>query len=153
MSGPRTMDFDAIAAAAPLNREASSVRDGSGEGWADRHNPAGQAHWKAPPPSLDTLRPGAPDFTGQRFGRLTAVRFFGATSKKNPEACWLVRCACGDYELRRVKTLRRAGDPDDCCMECKALKALQSRAKKTTTRAGRRKSAALLDRIAAEARR
>lgn len=152
MSALRTMNFDAIAAAAPLNREASSVRDGSGEGWQDRHNPSGQAHWKAPPPSIEALKPGAADFTGQRFGRLTAVRFFGATSKKNPEACWLVKCACGDYELRRVKTLRRAADPDDCCMECKATKALQARAKKLATRRARHRAAGLLDKMAAQAR-
>lgn len=154
MSGPsiRTMDFDRLATAAPQGRQDAVVRDAAGEHWEAKINPAAQQHWDAPPPPLACKPATQPELSGHRFGRFVVLRFHGATSKKNPEPAWLVRCSCGDYETRRTKTILKAADPDDCCLKCKALRTLQARARKPNTKRARRASAALLDRIA-EARR
>lgn len=144
----RTTNWDAIVTAAPLDAQASAVRDGSGEIYEPPINSAAQAHWKAPPPALKALGKGHPDLAGHRFGRFTVVRFHGATSKNNPVPTWLVRCACGDYELRRTKTVMKPGDPDDCCLECRAVRLLQKRAAMPNNRKGRRRAEALLDRLA-----
>lgn len=118
-----------------------------------RSTPAAQAHWKAPPPALASQpNPGTPDLTGQRFGRFVVIRFHGATSKANPVATWLVRCACGDYELRRTKTILNPGDPDDCCLECRAVRQLQINARKPNNRKARRQAAAMLDGLAGRER-
>lgn len=149
----KTTNWDAVAASAPLDAQASVVRDGSGDLFETKINAGAQAHWKAPPPPLASKpNAGLPDLTGHRFGRLVVVRFHGATSKNNPVPTWLVRCACGDYELRRTKTILNPGDPDDCCLECRAVRILQKRASAPNNRKARRKAAALLDQLAAGAK-
>ena len=148
----RTTDFDAVAASAPLDRQASVIRDGSGDLWEAKINEAGQAHWDAPPLPLSAKPANQPELTGHRFGRFVVMRWHGATSKKNPEPAWLVRCSCGDYELRRTKTILRAGDLDDCCMKCKVVRTLQGRARKPNTAKTRKIAAAMLDGLAEGAR-
>lgn len=110
----RTTNFDVIAASAPLNREASVVRDGSGDQYEGKA-PEYHAHWKAPPLPEDQFRPetGGEDMTGVRFGRMVVVRYH----RRHPRlrvAQWLVRCACGDYELRRTRAIKAAQEDHKC---------------------------------------
>lgn len=123
----RTMNFDAIATAAPLNREASVVRDGSGDLY-DAPVPEFHAHWSDPPLPTRDRPPAAPPLEGTRFGRMTVVRYHCA--HKNNGAQWLCRCACGDYELRQTPAIKRlAGghDPDHSCAKCRWLRVIQHR--------------------------
>lgn len=148
----RTMDFDRVASSAPLDATAASVRDGSGDLY-EVAIPAHHPHFRAPPLPLHRLQPGQIDYTGRRIGRLTVIRFHelrhnGGTK----EAMWLVRCQCGDYELRRAKTIRRNANADACCYVCHSVNTLRERAAKPATKKDRRKAAALLDRFAAQAR-
>lgn len=124
MSHMRTTNFDAVVASAPLNRTASVVRDGSGEHW-DPVVRATQAHWTSPPPmkSPPTV---APDLTGATTGRLRVVGYYGSSKKSGSR--WVVRCTCGDYELRRSKAITNpivAGDTPPMCCKCTALEDLK----------------------------
>lgn len=156
MSGFRTTNFDAVAAASPLNREASTIRDGSGDLWDDEAK--GQSHWKAPPEPTHKLAKGAPDYTGLRMGRLVVVRFHGLSGKSTPRPVWLVRCVCGDYEVRRAesigKWLAQEVHPfeEPSCEVCRRVQVLQRRTAKPAKIARRKADEALLDRIAAGGR-
>lgn len=44
------------------------------------------------------------DITGQRYGRLTAIKFVGT---RNSEALWLCKCACGNETTVRSYCLRK----------------------------------------------
>jgi hypothetical protein len=152
----RTTNFDAIAAAAPLNRTASTVRDGSGDTWEPTMK-SGQKHWKAPPLPLEPFIavPGSKwliDLTGRQVGRLTVVRYHGRSGVSTPEPMWLVRCVCGDYELRRAKSIIKETENDPCCLICRANDRLRTRTSKTCTKADREAQSALLDRLATKNR-
>ena len=67
------------------------------------------------------------DITGQRFGRLTALRFSHIQSEKY--AMWLVRCDCGNERVVRGTSLTSGNTTQ--CTECQRLASLgNSRAKK-----------------------
>lgn len=112
----RTTNFDAIATSAPLDRQASVVRDGSGDLYEFKV-PDHQAHWDAPPVPIKPRPAGVEDLTGRKFGQLTAVRYH--TNKKNSGSMWLVRCSCGDYELRRAAVIK-AGNVHGSAGRCRA---------------------------------
>lgn len=118
----RTTNFDAIAAAAPLDRQASVVRDGSGDLWSGKVKPTTR-HWDAPPPPEAARPDHVEDFAGRQVHRLTVVRYHG--KRKGGGHWFLVRCACGDYELRRDKFLRdppmREGQQEHACEACDYL--------------------------------
>lgn len=112
----RTTNFDAIAAATPLNRTASTVRDGSGDQYEGKV-PDWHAHWKAPPLPESNLRTesGAVDLAGLAFGQgMRVIRYHRSRSKS---AQWLVRCSCGDYELRSTRAIKSAA-PTHVCQAC-----------------------------------
>lgn len=143
----RTMDFDRIASSAPLDATASAVRDGSGDLY-DGPNLGDRQHWKAPPLPLALKPLHLADLTGRRVGeRLTVVRFHGQSGKSTPVNVWLVRCDCGDYEVRQDKKIRNGGHPEDACAICAHARVLRERAARTSTRKSRELSAAALDRI------
>lgn len=50
------------------------------------------------------------DITGERYGRLTAIRF---TEKKNGRRFWLFRCDCGNVVERSLSGVRR-GETRSC---------------------------------------
>lgn len=110
----KTTNFDFIAAAAPLNRTASIVRDGTGDTY-DGRVPSWHAHWKAPPlpEGVFNRQSGGQDLSGHEFGQGMRVIRYHRRHKKTG-AQWLVRCACGDYELRSTKAIRAAKDTHVC---------------------------------------
>lgn len=152
----RTTNFDALAAATPLDRQASVIRDGSGDIWREPDMPSNWAHWKAPPPAEGKLPAGRPNYAGAIFGRLSVIRYHGKSGLSNPQHVWLVRCSCGDYEVRREKSIAKAlaggvaASPDfaHSCKVCEQVQIIQGRARKANTQAARKTSAALLDRMA-----
>lgn len=156
----RTTNFDAVAASAPLNREASTIRDGSGDLWEPRKAPENVMHWGEPPLPLEPKPAQLPELSGKAYGRLTVIRYHGKPNGgKNAKGTWLVRCACGDYEVRRTEAIVRglsgvrheAMEPS--CYVCTQVQAIQIQARKASTKASRKASAALLDRLSAEAKR
>jgi len=144
----RTTDFDAIATAAPLNREASTVRDGSGDQW-EAKTPPTAPRWIAPPPlrserdvagsGVDMLRAQV----GRRYGRLTVLGIW-ADSNPNQKSVWVCRCDCGAYEGRRLGRLTSGAVT--MCLECAQVEAIRST--KTNTAEYRRQAEKRLDKLA-----
>lgn len=142
----RTMNFDAIAASAPLDRTASAVRDGSGDAWTPQKR---TKVFHTDTPKLSPDAPGSSvgaefeaSIKGLRFGRFVVV---GRSVVQNPKrgASWLCRCDCGQFENRKAKAMRSPLAGEDCCYQCMALRRLQ-KAKPTSRSA----DAARLDGIA-----
>jgi hypothetical protein len=139
-----TMNFDAVVTAAPLDAKASIVRDGSGDLYEVRV-PAHVEHYKAPPKAQMPRPEGVEDLTGFSRGRFTAVRYHSPCKDGGK---WLVRCTCGDYEIRRAKALRSGDEQDLSCFICLHTDTLRKRGSSTNTRARRRQDEALLDHFA-----
>ena len=70
-------------------------------------------HWGAPPPMRKTPAC-APKLVGEKFGRLTVVGLHETIS-----GSWVVRCACGDYETRKAKSIRNPNNFGDRCTKCR----------------------------------
>lgn len=141
----RTMDFDRIATAAPLDRQASVARDGSGDLWQAKV-PEWHAHWNAPPLAERPMPPQTPDLSGRKFGRLTVIRYHRAHKHKGAQ--WLVRCTCGAYELRCTAVIKAEANPDHCCQACDWLKHINWRRNGSNTAETRKADEALLDSFA-----
>lgn len=117
-----TVDYDALATSAPLNRDAAIARDGSGEHF-DFRVKDGRIHMDAPPPTKPAPH-GAPDLTGIIFGRMRVIGYYGSNQKGG---LWLSRCTCGAYETRRAKAIRNPVNTDDCCAKCTQLDRMRQR--------------------------
>jgi len=148
MRGLRTTNYDAISAAAPLDAQARLVRDGSGDQWQGRI-PADVEHWRAPPLPEAPLPSGVRNLAGLSVGRLTVVRYHRTHPKRG--ARWLVRCQCGDYEVRSTKALTGSVPVErSMCHACGYLDGMQ-RAPTRDTAADRADDEALFERLAAKA--
>lgn len=76
---------------------------------------------------------GMEDFTGQKKGYLTVIglyggpevgrRAFGRNRSKPQGHGWVCKCACGNYTVRKTRSLRKAGH--DACVECMNLRYLR----------------------------
>lgn len=110
----RTVDYDRLVSSAPVNRQAALTRDGRGFdlGYAE---PELENHWTAPPPPERMPSRDLPRLEGRTFGAgMRVVRYH---SKRSNGARWLVRCACGDYELRATQAIQTA-QADHACQRC-----------------------------------
>lgn len=69
---------------------------------------------------------GAKNYIGQNQGKLTVVYYAGNRRANDGEVMhyWLVRCNCGEFEIRRHIALARK-KPDDACEKCKRLSFLK----------------------------
>jgi len=77
----------------------------------DCHN-----HWEACPPTRNPDKTCHVDLTGETCGRLKVIGLH-ATIKKR----WVVRCSCGDYEIRTTRALRNPNNFGDRCLLCRNL--------------------------------
>ena len=73
-------------------------------------------------------RPKAIDITGERFGRLVAIRRAGKDKRNN--ALWLCRCDCGNEVIRATSDLRKRSN-HSC--GCRATEHLADMSKKNVT--------------------
>jgi hypothetical protein len=129
-----TADWDAIIASVPLDKGAGVVtsRDKSG-GFVPRKKilHACDVHSPAPLKTKAITKEhrksqGFQDFTGLRVGRLFVVGL-ADFENANRDGGWVVRCACGYYEHRKSKTLKKyVADPARAmCTECDYLSELR----------------------------
>src|SRR5947209_12093599 len=99
--------FDAVLASVPNGATAGRVTS-RGEHWTPKRQLSpGELHWDTPPPMFawrPGLMQGLPDFTGHKFGRMTVLGLMKV--RPGGEGLrWVVRCACGDYEVRKTKAV------------------------------------------------
>ena len=110
----RTVDYDRLASSAPINRQAALTRDGRGPDFGLEAMEL-ENHWSAPPPPERAPPRDLPRLEGREFGAgMRVVRYHG---KRSNGARWLVRCACGDYELRATQAIQTA-QADHACQKC-----------------------------------
>lgn len=93
----------------------------------DSQKKFGGAHWKTQPP----IRTDAwvfVDLTGIRFGRFQVIGLHADLLKR-----WVVRCACGDYEVRSAKAINNPENFGDRCANCRHLAYLKQDHERRTT--------------------
>lgn len=118
------MDFSAIRASVPVNRLAARQ---TFRGEVYEFYPSQETHhWKERPSHLLQPLPRNvsrefENLTGRRAGRFTVIGYLGSGSKRNA-ARWLVRCVCGNYEVRRTRVIKKPSvHREDRCKECTHL--------------------------------
>lgn len=125
----KTVDFDRMSTAAPINRTAVRVTTSKGVHWEPEKD-LGTRRWLAPPPMVAITKGVGVDLTGLRRGRLVVVGLvdnaaIGRSSRAR--GGWVVRCTCGAYELRILSVLR---DPSnraaDMCSHCDYLEEVKA---------------------------
>lgn len=118
-----TVDFDTVAPLSPYDKTASMV---AGRGVSfDWSPPPDIVHSETPIETrrsthLENCNPTFVDLTGIKAGRLTVIGI--AAGRDQEKHRWVVRCQCGDYELRRAKIIKQWA-ADGCtagvmCHEC-----------------------------------
>lgn len=72
------------------------------------------------------------DRRGFKFGRLTVVAYShdgrqhkakGAVKSHGRRRFWVVRCSCGNFEMRSLESIQRAS-PESMCEECNRVRNL-----------------------------
>lgn len=119
------MKLDAILASVPLDKTAASVTS-KGEHWTPaRSVEEWHVHSETPLPMKPIpMLDGTKGLAGAKFGRLTVMGHYTGPKSKNTRARYVVRCACGDYEIRSAKAIRQA-DPDAACAKCEYQRKLR----------------------------
>lgn len=107
MSGYAKIDFDVIAPLMPFDKTASQV---SARGESFEYTlPETVLHSETPIETRQATHrekydPLFVDLTGVKGGRLTVIGI--AASSMPDKRQWVVRCQCGDYEVRRAKIIK-----------------------------------------------
>ena len=125
MSSPKSR-IEQIIASVPQNATAARVVS-HGEHYEPDIDFRGRWHSPVPPTmvAIDTLHIEARELAarviGKRFGRLTAIGF--AAPIPGYRARWVVRCSCGEYELRSSRFFKRGqrSSENDWCRQCEHL--------------------------------
>jgi hypothetical protein len=124
------IDFDAVAPLMPFDKTAAQV---ASKGEHFHWEPTGdQLHSELPirtrqATPREISDPGYVDLTGAQIGRLrvAGIASFSSLEKRR----WVVRCQCGDYEIRRAKFIKRClsgeNPVEPMCMECGYTRKLQ----------------------------
>lgn len=156
MTGIRTTNFDAVAASSPLDRQASVIRDGSGDLYDKPLAGVRVERWLAPPPLKPLSDHSAPGrvlvqaFMGTRLGRVTVLGIWAGTNPRK-NSVWVCRCDCGYYEGLKMKSLNRLGDAA-ACSHCQQTDRLRAMASAPSTGSSRNASGKRLDRMAVGSR-
>lgn len=79
-----------------------------------------QKHFTERPP-IAAVPKDLPDLTGAVFGQFKVIGLFDVHRKPNGErkSKWLVRCSCGDFEIRTRRAIKNKNNADDCCDICR----------------------------------
>lgn len=130
MSRLARIDFDTVAPLMPFDKTASQV---AGRGvhfeWEPNRE---QVHSDLPIKTRQATPrelkdPNYRDLTGAKIGRLRVMGIASFSSQEKRR--WVVRCQCGDYEIRRAKFIKAclSGENTDeaMCMSCGYTRKLQ----------------------------
>lgn len=98
----------------PVNKTAAIVV-GKGVDYDAPINPKANKVFQDKPPKIRAFT-GCDDLSGVKFGRFTVV---GLSLDFNSR--WVVRCACGNFEMRKAKSIKNKSNSIDCCLECRHL--------------------------------
>ena len=118
-------DFSIIATSLPINKTAKLVTQ-KGEGYNSTVKiQSGKYHSETPTMKIIKFI-GDPkhDLSGYKYGRLTVIGYCGKAGKTRKQrqkktGRWLVRCACGNYEIRHTTALNNIDNKNDCCVICR----------------------------------
>lgn len=114
--------WERLAVSTPLNKTAATVVSQS----RAQYQPATTVpdyvqHWDVMPPLKDAsglkAQSSWDDLTGRMVGRMTVMGYYGR-SQAGETALWVVRCPCGDFEVRKTKTIKKNANQDHCCHYC-----------------------------------
>lgn len=77
-----------------------------------------QFHWKDNPGTIK-VSPFQENLIGYGFGRFRVVGKYGR--RKKTGSIWLVKCDCGDYEVRTTKAIKNPKNTEDKCAICRDI--------------------------------
>lgn len=111
--------------ATPINKTAALVV-GRGEHFEPSVDNSTRVHSDVPlrlkkPGKAALANPSYEDLTGLKKGRVTVMGLSADVPKR-----WVVRCACGAYEFRTARKLKREND-EDMCAFCNELERIKHR--------------------------
>lgn len=72
-------------------------------------------HWESCPP-IKKIPYNGLNLVGCKVGRLTVIGM-----ARESKGRWVVRCACGDYEIRTAKAIRNPENKGDRCSVCRGF--------------------------------
>jgi hypothetical protein len=79
-------------------------------------------HYDAPPVRTRKFQGHAhDDMTATSFGRFHVIGYLPKNKTTRPHGVWLVRCRCGQYEVRNTKACRNPLNNRDRCKACRVL--------------------------------
>lgn len=118
-----------VFASAPLDGTAARVTARSGDHYDPEVNFANHLHSDTPIPTKPIPKNSlysCADLIGKQFGRMTVI---GLAAEQNPKkkARWVVRCACGAYEIRKAPAIRNPLNTSDCCQKCQCFELAKKR--------------------------
>lgn len=75
-------------------------------------------HWRVKPDiCVRFIGPREHNLIGRQFGTLLVVGFLANGNQRGTRrSSWLVRCSCGDYEIRTTPTLKKLNTPPVCSL-------------------------------------
>lgn len=121
----KTTNWDAVITSAPLDKQASIVRDGRSAGEPVTINNS----YAEQPPTRPYMDVPANNLTGQRFGKVVALGL-GESARKGTTP-WVVKCDCGRFARMKAKVLRTSDPARLACGECDYLYQVRMGLKKT----------------------
>ncbi len=130
----KSADWDTVAPLQPLDRVAGQVSS-KGEHFEANILPTTVISDVPIPTRNPTVEerkdPGFRDLAGVRMGRLTVKGIAKDIKSNNRGQAWVVRCVCGNYEIRRTPAIkqfiqgRAKSDDEPCCSWCVHTRRLQ----------------------------
>ncbi len=115
--------FDRLRASVPVNRQAGLAL-ARGEHWTPRNRMTIE-RWSTPP-KMKTVPANTPNQIGRQIGRLRCVGLLDAPAGKYGLS-WVMRCSCGDYEIRKAKAINNPENTNDMCHACRHLQYVKAR--------------------------
>lgn len=115
--------WDKLAVSTPLNATAGRVTSTS-RGLQPAGPRAAETYlvWKTAPQTTAVPRL-TEDLTGRQIGRLTVAGYLG--NMGTDKGKWLVRCSCGDFEVRNSKAVKNPANSADACKQCRHVEFLK----------------------------
>lgn len=125
MTAPRTTNWDALIASAPMNKDAAVARDGRGISFEPPAKALTNA-LDAPPPLKPYTDVPENNLTNQRFQKLTVLGLRDLPGRGSG-ASWVCRCDCGRYACFTSKALKKhRAEGRAMCSECDYIEAIKA---------------------------